>query len=82
MEMYILKSALCLAIFFVFYKALLENTSLHSFKRFYLLLSVVISFSIPFITFTTYREIEPTAALQLLEPEASAVASETQFNYL
>lgn len=82
MEMYILRSALCLAIFFVFYKALLENTSLHSFKRFYLLLSVVISFSIPFITFTTYREIEPSAALQLLEPEASAVTLETQVNSL
>ena len=46
MEMYILKSALCLAIFFVFYKALLENTSLHSFKRFYFVVEFEIIFQL------------------------------------
>jgi bla regulator protein BlaR1 len=82
MEMYILKSALCLAIFFVFYKALLENTSLHSFKRFYLLLAILVSFIIPFITITTYQEIGTAAALTDLSVVDSAVTIETQFNYI
>ncbi len=37
MEMYVLKSATILAIFFAFYKLFLENTSIHHFKLFYLL---------------------------------------------
>ncbi|SRX75913.1 M56 family metallopeptidase [Aequorivita antarctica] len=56
MEMYILKSAACLALFFAFYKLFLENTSIHTFKRFYLFGSLLASFLIPLITFTTYVE--------------------------
>ncbi|SRX53850.1 M56 family metallopeptidase [Aequorivita sp. CIP111184] len=56
MEMYILKSAACLALFFTFYKLFLENTSIHNFKRFYLFGSLLASFLIPLITFTTYVE--------------------------
>ncbi len=59
MELYLLKSAACLALFFVFYKLFLENTSIHSFKRFYLFGSLLASFLIPLITFTTYVEISP-----------------------
>ncbi|KAA3625721.1 MAG: hypothetical protein DWP94_00295 [Flavobacterium sp.] len=82
MEMYILKSALCLATFFVFYKALLENTSLHSFKRFYLLLAVLVSFIIPFITFSSYQEIETATDLTdllVVDPETHI---ESQYNYI
>ena len=56
MEIYILKSAACLAIFYSFYKLVLEKEQMHTFKRFYLLGSLVISFVIPLITFTTYIE--------------------------
>src|SRR5690606_25750447 len=59
MEVYILKSAAILAIFFAFYKLFLENTSIHNFKRYYLFGSLVVSFLIPFITFTSYVEVSP-----------------------
>ena len=54
MEIYLLKSAACLAIFLAFYKLFMENTSIHNFKRFYLLGSLLAAFGIPLIIFTTY----------------------------
>ncbi|MFH6767786.1 M56 family metallopeptidase [Gaetbulibacter aquiaggeris] len=62
MEIYILKSGLCLAVFYGFYKLLLEKESFHNFKRFYLIASLVLAFVIPLITFTEYREIIPQEA--------------------
>ena len=59
MELYLLKSTAILAILFVFYKLVLENTSIHNFKRAYLLGSLLASFLIPFITFTSYVEVSP-----------------------
>jgi bla regulator protein BlaR1 len=56
MLMYLLKSGVLLTIFYGFYKLLLENESIHAFKRYYLLVSVVLAFFIPFITFTEYIE--------------------------
>ena len=57
--MYFLKFSICLAMFWVFYKALLEKESFHGFKRVYLMLSLVFSLLIPLITFTTY--VDPVA---------------------
>ncbi|WP_100610122.1 M56 family metallopeptidase [Confluentibacter lentus] len=59
MEFYILKSGTCLAIFYGFYKLVLEKESFHVFKRFYLLVSAVLAFVIPLITFTEYIEVVP-----------------------
>ncbi len=59
MEVYIGKSVACLGILFLFYKLLLENTSLHTAKRFFLLGSLIVSVLIPFITFTEYIEVAP-----------------------
>jgi bla regulator protein BlaR1 len=59
MLVYLLKSGACLIIFYGFYKLLLEKESIHTFKRFYLLTSVALSFTIPFITFTEYIEVIP-----------------------
>ncbi|AXT21124.1 hypothetical protein D7030_08990 [Flavobacteriaceae bacterium AU392] len=59
MFLYLLKFSFCLAIFLVFYKLFLEKENIHFFKRFYLLAVIVLAFSIPLITFTTY--IEPIA---------------------
>ncbi|WP_055447668.1 M56 family metallopeptidase [Lacinutrix mariniflava] len=56
MELLILKSAACLAILIAFYKLFLERSSIHKFKRFYLLAALVISIVIPFITFVEYIE--------------------------
>ena len=44
----------------LFYKLCLEKTSVHVFKRFYLIAVIVISISIPFIVFTEYVKTEPT----------------------
>ena len=57
--MYLLKSAAILAILFVFYKLVLENTSIHTFKRIYLFGILVASFLIPLIKFTSYVEVSP-----------------------
>ncbi|WP_310991269.1 M56 family metallopeptidase [Aequorivita marina] len=59
MEVYLLKSTICLTLLFVFYKIVLENSSMHHFKRFYLLGSLAAAFLIPLITFTTYVEASP-----------------------
>lgn len=49
---YLIKSTLCLAVLFGFYKIALENKALHQFKRFYLLASLIFSLTIPLVTFT------------------------------
>ena len=75
MEMYVLKSATILAIFFAFYKLFLENTSIHHFKRFYLLGILFASFLIPLITFYSYVAVAPIttiyskATLPIIQPE-------------
>ena len=56
MLIYLLKSSACLAIFMIFYKLVLEKTSVHTFKRFYLLSVLLIAFTIPSITFIEYIE--------------------------
>jgi len=60
MEVYLLKSGLCLAVFLAFYKLFLEQEQMHLFKRFYLLSATVLSFSIPLLYFTTYVTIDPS----------------------
>jgi hypothetical protein len=57
MEMYLLKSAACLFLFFGFYKLFLEKESMHLLKRFYLLGALVASFVFPLIIFSTYVEV-------------------------
>jgi len=85
----LLKSSICLAILIAFYKLALENLSIHKFKRFYLLGAILISATIPFITFVEYIEpqtvlssFEATnnSAAELLTP--STVINEQTTNYL
>jgi hypothetical protein len=57
MEIYVLKSAGCLAIFLTFYKVFMEKESFHVFKRAYLLVGLSASFLIPLVTFTNYVEV-------------------------
>ncbi len=49
---YLIKSTLCFAVLFGFYKIVLEAKALHHFKRYYLLVSLIFSLTIPLITFT------------------------------
>ncbi|MCQ0110295.1 M56 family metallopeptidase [Zhouia amylolytica] len=61
MLFYFIKSGACLAILLVFYKFFLEKEGIHTFKRYYLLTAVIISFVIPLITFTQYIEVSEGA---------------------
>ncbi len=54
MEIYILKSAACMAIFLLFYKLVLERENMHVFKRYFLLGAVVVSFIVPAIVLLEY----------------------------
>ncbi|TLP74523.1 M56 family metallopeptidase [Maribacter sp. ACAM166] len=57
MSIFLLKSTACMAVFLLFYKLLLEKESIHTFKRFYLLVALVTSLIIPNLVFTEYVEI-------------------------
>lgn len=83
MEMYLIKSAGCLAVLLLFYKLLLEEENMHVFKRYYLLISVVAAIVIPLITFTTY--VEPASEnlnAFIYSPEVSPEVIAKNTNYL
>src|SRR5680860_453226 len=62
MIVFLLKSSACLAIFLMFYKLLLEKECMHTFKRYYLLVALVLALVIPSITFTEYVKVIPAPA--------------------
>ena len=72
MVLYLLKSTACLTIFFLFYKGLLENASMHRFKRFYLLGCLVLSFLIPTFVFVEYVNVPVVETLQTSLPSAES----------
>ena len=86
MLIYLLKSSACLAIFMIFYKLILEKTSAHKLKRFYLLSALGLAFVIPFMTFIEY--VEPVISeLQLASTTNDFMISDTaiieeKVNYL
>jgi bla regulator protein BlaR1 len=59
MTTYIIKIILCAAVFFLTYKLFLEREKMHLFNRFYLLLSLLLSFAIPAITFNAATPMLP-----------------------
>jgi len=61
MVIYLLKSTACLGIFLLFYKLLLEQESMHHFKRYFLLCTLIISLGIPSIVITEFVEIAPSS---------------------
>ncbi len=85
MLLLLLKSSACLAIFMLFYKFCLEQTSAHTFKRFYLIIAILISIGIPFITFTEYILVQPVNNIPTLEfinqPVFEATKTKQQQNY-
>ncbi|PHR11273.1 MAG: peptidase M56 [Aequorivita sp.] len=82
MELYLLKSGSILAILFTFYKVALENTSLHTFKRFYLFGSLLASFFIPLITFTSYIEVSPIVPIYSeVSPQSNYTEVDQTLNY-
>jgi len=82
---YLLKSGVCLAVFYLFYKLLLEKEPIHFFKRIYLLGGLVLAFAIPLITFTTVVEVEPVEYIPYIISEIpvdqQTTAEITPINY-
>jgi beta-lactamase regulating signal transducer with metallopeptidase domain len=82
MELYLLKSTAILAILFAFYKVILENTSVHTFKRIYLAGSVLAAFLIPLITFISYVEVSPIIPIYTdVTPQFNYTEVEQTLNY-
>ncbi len=53
MEHFLINSSTCLFVLWLFYKLVLENTSWHQWKRYYLIASILIALTIPFIVVKT-----------------------------
>lgn len=78
MTIYFIKAILCSALFFILYKLLFENEKMHRFNRGYLLLSIVFSMVVPFITIPHNLPILPTAETNILNPENFYTYNNTQ----
>ncbi|WP_353078118.1 M56 family metallopeptidase [Flavobacterium sp.] len=65
---FLLKSAISLIVFLGFYYLILEREKIHKFNRFYLLISVLISLIIPFVTFEFIEFVETAPVIQYYEP--------------
>ncbi|GHC47082.1 M56 family metallopeptidase [Ulvibacter litoralis] len=78
MEAYLIKSTACLLILFLFYKLVLENETMHRFKRFYLLGSILISVIIPWITFTTYVPALTASMPSVISDSVIVISSESK----
>ncbi|MGC4099841.1 M56 family metallopeptidase [Ferruginibacter sp.] len=80
MMLYIVKTVLCAALLFLFYTLFLEREKMHRFKRAYLLVAVVLSFTIPLITIPTPAVINVAPLQQsiLLPVEQPVVAGSSQ----
>lgn len=73
MTAYLVKVILCSAIFYTTYRLLLETAKMHTFNRFYLLVSLLLSFLIPLITFSiqysSFISAEQAFSIPALVPE-------------
>ena len=57
---YLLKVSACTVLFFAFYVVVLRKLTFFKINRFYLLITLLLSFVIPTLSFTIEREVEPT----------------------
>lgn len=69
MTTYFIKVILCSALFFAVYKLLFENEKVLRFNRFYLLLSIVFSFIVPFVTIEAHAPISPAPQTNILNAD-------------
>lgn len=76
---FLLKSTISLIIFLGFYHLVLEREKIHKFNRFYLLISILISLVIPFVTFEFIKVIP---ILQNIEPVTIESISKSSENII
>ena len=80
---FLIKSSISLLVLLLFYHLVLEKEKMHQFNRFYLLLSIVFSFVIPFITIEVIDE-SADALVQtntVMTGEATMVIMPETINY-
>jgi bla regulator protein BlaR1 len=86
MEHFLINSSVCLFVLWLAYKLLLENTSWHGFKRFYLIGALILSMLIPFIVVETIvipmEEIPFINDAQLPFMESGMEKSDVTFRWL
>jgi len=82
---YLLKSGGCLLVLYLFYLLFLEKENMHVYKRVYLLLIIIVSFTIPLATFTNYVEVveqvQPIVIPNVVA-ELPVITATEQQNYL
>ncbi|MDE6623515.1 MAG: TonB-dependent receptor plug domain-containing protein [Alistipes sp.] len=66
---YSLKTGVCLAVFYLFFKLLLSRETLHRFNRIVVLGVMTLSFVLPLCVVTVVREVPALPLLPLAEPE-------------
>ncbi len=68
-SLFLLKSIIISGLMFLYYWFILRNRKLHSFNRFYLLASVVVSIALPFVNFEWYSvsSLHSKTAVKILE---------------
>ena len=76
---FIIKSSISLIVFLGFYHLVLEREKIHQFNRFYLLISILISLVIPFITFEFIKVIP---VLQNIETVSIQPISKSSENFV
>lgn len=76
---FLIKSSISLIVFLGFYHLVLEREKIHQFNRFYLLISILISLVIPFITFEVFKIIP---VVQNLEPVSIGAISNSSENFV
>lgn len=69
---FLIKSSISLTVLLGFYHLILEREKMHQFNRFYLLLSILISLAIPFITFEIIKIVP---VIQNMEPLNTLITS-------
>ena len=75
---YILKSSVCLALFYLFYRLLLSKETFHRFNRLALLGVLVLSCAIPFVEVTIQKQVEASISFD----EIMLMAEATPFEVL
>lgn len=69
MVFYLIKIIGCSALFILFYKLVLEGEHMYKFNRYYLLISLILSFTIPFITFE--QQVFPRELVDAVIPDST-----------
>ena len=80
---YSLKSGVCLAVFYLFFKLLLSRETLHRFNRLFLLFGMVLAFALPLCVITVYRELPvvPVTVSAAVPVPTPAVPQEAAFDW-